>query len=334
MGMTLSHETAARYWMAYGSPRLRGAHASNDACARDDMPPTARDAAIARAAMPFVGKERVHFLVHGGACKRLLKGGVCHCATDAIALETAVDLDGWPQLSVVTPEVSFVQMSTELSRIDHIRYGSLLCGLFALDPFCKPGENRLVKRGPLTSIERMQGVIASLPHMKGKREAAANVRYLVERARSPMEIDAALHLGLPRPFGGSGLHAPQLNQRIALDTPVEVVDAFGRARTLASYECDLVWRMPGRTVIVEYQGEFEHSGEANIHRDSLKLNALAAQHVRVFTLTKAQFYDLTQYRHFADALRSALEIRDRTRLTDYDKRQRKLHQQLSRPLAF
>lgn len=333
MQPAISHASAARFWRAYGTPGMPSVRRVSD----DSPPaPSILDAATARRArtLPVIRQENVvHFTASSQKLRRASRGVLCHSVSNALPAEAVLEIAGAHEISIVSPELSFVQMSSALSFLDLIRYGSMLCSLFSIDQSDTRRASMLHRRmTPVASVKSIGRFVESAPHMKGRAIARRALRYIVENARSPLEIDAALHLCLPRKQGGSNLPEPCLNQKIWLAQPVEAIDARGQIRYIDAYECDLVWTQNEKTVVVEYQGEAYHGLESDMHRDSIKANVLSSQGIRVFTLTKAQLYDLRQFQRFVDALQNALGIHARCTVSDFEQRQARLHAELIRPL--
>lgn len=337
MQPAISHISAARFWRAYGSPGMPNVHrvTHDDSRGVSALAPDAETVRRARV-LPVIRQEAVvHFTVGSQQLRRTPEGTLCHSVSNALPEQAVLEIAGGHGISIVSPELSYIQMSSRLSFLDLIRYGSMLCSLFSIEPSDARRPGTLHRRvSPVSSVKAIDRFVESAPRMKGRAAARRALRYVVENARSPLEIDTALHLCLPQKRGGSGLPKPCLNQKIWLAQPFEAVDAGGRIRYIGEYECDLVWTRKEKTVVVEYQGEAYHGLESDMHRDSIKANALSSQGIRVFTLTKAQLYDLRQFRRFAAALQNALGIHVRCTVNDFDQRQTRLHAEVIRPMRL
>ena len=185
------------------------------------------------------------------------------------------------KIGIVSPEISFMQMACLLSRVDAIRYGSALCGRFA----APADTGRLPARKPLTNVHVIRKHLKASPQMSGRKQASAVLPYIIENTRSPREY-VALFLSLPIRKGGFGLPRPAINESVRLDKPVRT--QYGGRSYIESFECDMVWHISGKTIMVEYQGEQYHEHQFSIHRDSIKRNSLIEQRVRVFTLSNEQ----------------------------------------------
>ncbi|MDO4443802.1 MAG: hypothetical protein Q4B69_08030 [Slackia sp.] len=334
MHPAISHISAARFWVGCDDDQALAVKPFSDEATNEQSIALSADALEAvRSTLAIDAQETVHFLAGLQKLRRTLAGASCHSISNPLPQESFVEMVGLQEALIVSPELSFVQMGAALHFVDLVRYGSALCSLFAIDR-SDPNRPIIRREKPIASIESISRFIESAPRMKGAKMARSAIPCILENARSPLEIDAALHMCLPRCKGGSGLPRPILNQKIWLDRPIETTDRAGVRRYIDSFECDLVWEDGSKTVVVEYQGESYHSHESAIHRDSVKINALASQGVRVFVLTKKQLYDLVQFRRFVESLRKAIGARDRSSVRDFEQRQTQLHARLVSPLQL
>lgn len=284
----------------------------------------------ARSTFSIEQDEPLHFLVSGQNNRRILEGAVSHSINGELPPRSILGYSAGAKIGIVSPEISFIQMACLLSRIDAIRYGSALCGRFAAP--ANTGE--LPARKPLTNVHDIRKHLKASPRMSGRKQASAVLPYIIENTRSPREIDIALFLSLPIRKGGFGLPRPVINESVRLDKPLRTRNQYGGTSYIESFECDMVWHISGKTIVVEYQGEQYHERQFNIHRDSIKRNALIEQGVRVFTLSNEQFRDFDQFKRFATLLKETLGVRPRSRISDSEQRQKSLHAQLVRPFAL
>lgn len=199
MQPAISHISAARFWRAYGSPGMpRVRRASGE----DRSASSALDAATARRAraLPVIRQEAVvHFTVGSQQLRRTPEGTLCHSISNALPADAVFEITGACEVAVVSPELSFVQMGSELSFLDLIRYGSMLCSLFSIEPSDARRPGTLHRRvSPVSSVKAIDRFVESAPRMKGRAAARRALRSVVENARSPLEIDTALHLCLPK----------------------------------------------------------------------------------------------------------------------------------------
>ena len=176
---------------------------------------------------------------------------VCHVWSAGFPAGSFVRLrDG---LYISSPERSFVEMATELSLVELVRYGCLLCSRYAYD-----GDKRgFRKRTPLTDVRSLRRFVEKSRGCIGSNKALRALRFIADSSASPMETNLVMALCLSRMIGGYGLDLPELNACIEVRTKGLVQ----RER----FECDLYWRK--RHVAVEYDSGEHHSGNAAETRD-------------------------------------------------------------------
>lgn len=325
----ISHISAARFWLSCGQrdvPR----HFLDSSSNSKKCPLSADCLDAARSTFSIEQDEPLHFLVSGQNNRRILEGAVSHSINGELPPQSILGYSAGAKIGIVSPEISFMQMACLLSRIDAIRYGSALCGRFAV-----PADTgKLPARKPLTNVHDIRKHLKASPRMSGRKQASVVLPYIIENTRSPREIDVALFLSLPIRKGGFGLPRPTINESVRLDKPLRTRNQYGGTSYIESFECDMVWHISGKTIVVEYQGEQYHERRFSIHRDSIKRNALIEQGIRIFTLSNEQFRNFDQFRRFATLLKEILGVRPRSRISDSEQRQKSLHAQLVRPFTL
>lgn len=325
----ISHISAARFWLSCGQQDIPR-HFLDSSSNSKEYPLIADRLDVARSAFSIEQDEPLHFLVSGQNNRRILEGTVSHSINGELPPRSILGHSAGAKIGIVSPEISFMQMACLLSRVDTIRYGSALCGRFA----APADTGKLPARKPLTNVHVIRKHLEVSPRMSGRKQASAVLPYIIENTRSPREIDVALFLSLPIRKGGFGLPRPAINESVLLDKPVRTRNQYGGTGYIESFECDMVWHISGKTIVVEYQGEQYHERQFSIHRDSIKRNALIEQGVRVFTLSNEQFRDFEQFKRFATLLKKTLGVRPRSRISDPEQRQKSLHTQLVRPFTL
>lgn len=337
MDAPLSHSSAARFWLAYGSPgvpRVIGAFGSGDTLLRAPSSHS-HDRAIA---LGFLGYP-IHYLVSSQALRHRRKGAIFHSCGAELPPGAILQIEGG--LSVCSPKLAFVQMGTRLDLPLLALFGMQLCGIHAIDPCFDEGSldrkadegclSGLPKRDQLTGRERLQAFTKDNSRLDGSKRAASAVSLVSDRSRSPMESATALLLGAPLRRGGYALGMPELNRKVAL--PQWLHEPFGRETMRGSdpyLECDFLFEHKGKRVFVDYHGEWSHSGERNVHHDALRLNALSSLECKHFTITKWQFYDSGLLDKVASQIGSALRRRPQIKMSDYQERKRLLHRKVAR----
>ena len=364
MDAPLSHSSAARYWLACGSPDVVGVAgfcAAASSChpqaggawpsghpRNRDLPPgstqwirpildaPSHETVRQALEMQWTG-ESAHFLVSRQSYRRKRAGVIMHSCSRPLPPRSIVRLENG--LCVCSPELTFVQMGTVLSKPLLVWLGMQFCGIHALSPlddrkshalrFEDRGLARCIPaRSQITTPKNLLAFVESCSDLDGSRKAMSALRYVVERSRSPMESVIALLFSLPARYGGFGLPKPKLNCRVSLPSWLHQGAVRPTWHQKPFAECDLAFINRSRTVAVDYHGEGFHSAEVNIHHDSLKLNAFEDLHLPYFTLTKRQVFDYDLFEKVAGQIRSSLGLGRDTSIGDARVRRKALHREL------
>ncbi|HJI99966.1 MAG TPA: hypothetical protein OIM11_02280 [Coriobacteriaceae bacterium] len=212
-------------------------------------------------------------------------GVLCRVAHVGLPRGSSVlSIEGLP---VVSPECCFLRLAGMLSLRELVKAGDLLCSAFSFDETgCLTGRREMV-----TSAEKLARYVKKAGPARGVKQARRALRFLVDGAASPPEIDACLLLCLPAMQGGYGCPLPELNGHVRLRPAV--------ARTLGYEDCygDLLWR--DAKCIVEYTSEQHHTGYQKQAQDEMRRAALEAMGYRVFLLTKPQLYNQVAFEGIA-----------------------------------
>jgi hypothetical protein len=169
-------------------------------------------------------------------------------------------------------------MASELSFVELVRYGCVLCSSYAYD---EESEKGFRERAPLTTVRSLARAVEKESERRGSKKAARALRYVAAVSASPMETILAMALCLPRMIGGYGLDLPELNFRIEAREGGLVKRSY--------FKCDLYW--PKYRVAVEYESDENHVGRHAEAHDSSRRAALMAQGITVVTITTDQFFD-------------------------------------------
>ena len=114
-------------------------------------------------------------------------------------------------------------------------------------------------------------------HLRGARNAADALPWVLDRARSPQEIDLALTFCLPKRLGGHGFKKPQLNH------PISITGAARKINSDHTDEIDVYWE--DQHFGFEYNSYSDHGDPRKIGKDerrALSLHAIG-EHVRFVT---------------------------------------------------
>lgn len=218
----ISHISAARFWLSCGQQDIPR-HFLDSSSSGKECPLSADCLDAARSAFSIEQDEPLHFLVSGQNNRRILEGAVSHSINGELPPRLILGYSTGAKIGIASPEISFMQMACLLSRIDAIRYGSALCGRFAV-----PADTgKPPARKPLTNVHDIRKHLKASPRMSGRKQASAVLPHIIENTRSPREIDVALFLSLPIRKGGFGLPRPAINESVRLDKPLRTRNQYG-----------------------------------------------------------------------------------------------------------
>lgn len=176
-----------------------------------------------------------------------------------------------------SPDRSFFEMASELSLIELVRYGLILCSGYAHDN----SDQGFHKRRPLTTVQSLAKYAENAGSRHGAKKAARALRFVANASASPMETNLTMSLCLPRMIGGYGLELPELNPRIQAKTGSLVGREY--------FACDLYWRK--QRIAIEYDSRLHHSGIHAEANDSARRSALLAHGITAVSITPEQFFD-------------------------------------------
>ena len=220
-------------------------------------------------------------------------------------------LDLGHDICISTPQFVFMQIAEKISLVETLRIGMELCGHYSRwrmeprvlgDGYYKEYEENRACTFLLPAAMRVQGVVAFLEGMKGRRgavKARAAAKWLLDESASPMETATYLLLCLPRRVGGYGLPKPMLNPKLVVKGPTGESERYP----------DLYWK--SHNIDVEYNSDSAHSGEWARYRDSKREVELVVANVKVLPLTRNQLFDEDDFNAFAQGLRKLLAVRRR-----------------------
>lgn len=254
--------------------------------------------------------RRWHFLVDSPSSRFRTQFAESHLCRRPLPRHSAIRLD--QNVSIISPEFSFLRMANHLDILSLIAFGSELCANFY---YSREGEGLVIKeRQPLTTKSDLAAFLDKASTLDGVSRARKALRYLIPCGRSPREIQSGLVLGLPRCSGGQGAGMPQLNHRI--------VHPPTRTCPQGYFLCDLFWTEG--SVDLEYEGFEGHAGR--FLEDSARRNALEALGITVITLTKNEFRELSDIIAIAKRIIEKKGMRWRPPTTKDLERMRALHE--------
>ena len=236
------------------------------------------------------GKD-VDVLVPGKAEIRRVKGFRHHSAGGRLPDGALVDAGGG--VLVCSAPLLFVQLSEGKSLIECIKLGFFLCGTYSPEPSAPSGT---VERHPLAVKDELEKALDEMKHLRGASNAAAAMRWVLDGAASPMEVELALPFFLPPKLGGRYLEKPAMNYPIPLS-------AKGR-RILGkeAVRIDVYW--PDQKVGLEYDSKSNHGRLEEHGNDQARALVLRSMGIHIESVTKQQVDDRRQIDILANILRS------------------------------
>lgn len=152
-------------------------------------------------------------------------------------------------VSIVCPELLFVELAKDLGTIEHVLLGYELCGTYVRDAGDPRSGPVAYGVSPATSVARIEHFIDSCDRTWGISRARDHLAYVRDNAWSPMEAIIAAFAMLPAYELGYDLGPVVLNKR------KRVSDGTGDGSTTGTRVPDLMFE--GSAVGFNYEG-FEH----------------------------------------------------------------------------
>ena len=220
----------------------------------------------------------IDLLVPDHRQRRVVKGFKTHSAGGLLPAGSL--LDAGHGVLVVSAPLLYVQLCQGKSIGQCIRIGCNICGLYSLEPSSPDGVE---KRRRLSTKKQLDEYLNGAGYLRGARNAAAALPWVLEGARSPREAELGLAFSLPKRLGGFGFKQPQLNGP-------EIIDGAGRAIS-SDYtdEIDVYW--PDQRIGFEYASYARHGDAHKIGRDQRRALALREMGVHVVQVTDEQMSD-------------------------------------------
>lgn len=208
-----------------------------------------------------------------------------------------------PNLFVASPELTFVQLATNLSFGGLLALGEEICGGYPIaarspsvvgwrlgpdhTPSLQPNPQTVLVRHPLSSPIRIAAFAGSCKGVKGATVARRASKMLNGMSASVRETEVAI-LGLsPRCIGGLGAAKADLNKAVRLSAAAAQVAQHKTAT------CDLLFR--DSHIVIEYDGSQGHASAEQRTQDARRRNALKMDGYDVRVLTDPQFQDSQEF---------------------------------------
>ena len=178
------------------------------------------------------------------------------------------------QLQIICPELCFLLAAQSLPIPALVKLACELCAIYMPDSSSPYGQR---DRSQITNVARIQDFLKKCGHISGIRKANIAIRYALDRAKSPAEVQLAVRSCLPRRYGGYALEKPELNYNIWLSPESSAL--LGRDYCC----CDMVW--PDKMLVVEYDSNLTHLKKDQHYYDQRRKNALVLSGYTVLTVT-------------------------------------------------
>lgn len=270
-----------------------------------------------------------HVLVRRPDQMRATKTIKPHLWNGDVGRRAFIDLGHDVYLSM--PAFAFLQMATELTHVELIMLGMMLCGYYSPGPMFGRSKLNANLDAPLTKLHKnmvcsaqafelqplcseyaLQRFIDNRKHVKGIKAARAAAPWVRENAASHMETALYLLLCLPVRMGGYGIPTPVLNPE------VHVRQASGKITCFP----DLYWRAP--SIDVEYQSDWAHATISANYRDSRRMVAVVCNDIDYLAISTGQLKRADDMDNAARGLASKLGHRIRITCEDWASRRAKL----------
>ncbi len=225
----------------------------------------------------------LHVLVPDADKRKNNKRLACHVCSGPLPVGSFWRID--KNCLVACPELTYLQMASQLPLIKLIELGMELCGTY--QPSLEEGGGMLQRCGSLTTSNKLRRFVERMKHEYGSRKALTALEWVGHGSASPMETFLWMRLCLPVRLGGRGFKPALLNH------PVEL-NAKGKAATgKETLRCDLFF--PEHRVAVEYDSTAYHNSSDRIASDSIRRGALECQGIKVVTITRQEFFIFEEF---------------------------------------
>lgn len=196
---------------------------------------------------------------------------VPHVWSGPIPLRSFIQIE--PGVFLSTPAFTFLQMATEMTRLELVKMAMEFCGFYARD---RESGGYVFQIDPVCSVKTLGRFVSRAKGYRGAKPASAALNYVCDHAASHMETALYLLLCLPLKQGGYGLPKPELNPKVV------VRQASGPSTCYP----DLYWR--GLSIDVEYDSDAEHSGPSAHYKDSKRMVAIVCNKISYLSISTGQ----------------------------------------------
>lgn len=206
MKCLVSHITAFEYWRLVGLPGIVRPLPTNSQA----IPSSMESGEIERLASMGLLSLPLH-VATSRKKKNESQTCFCHYRPEPYPRGSIYRIDA--ETGIVSPELALLQVSGELSFGELVGVMCEFSGYYS--PSCREFHG-MIGREPLTSAFRIATYAERAKGLHDACRTRSAAKYALDRARSPMEVAAALLLSLPYARGGYALSGMELNNRIKL----------------------------------------------------------------------------------------------------------------------
>ncbi len=257
----------------------------------------------------------IHGLGEVPSCSRSRRGFVTHRCSTLIPDDLICPVSNG--VYVVAPELCLAQIGRGEEPSLIVALAMEMCGTYARKACLGETAYGLP---PITSVSRLHDFVSKNPGRPGTNRIRKVLPHILDGSASPAETILHELISLPTRWGGAGLTAGLSNYRVDIRGTSGLADQ-------GEVVFDLCW--PKHNIVVEYDGRRYHDGSINIEHDAARRNAVVALGTALYTVTRAQLYDLGYIDRLCATLAKGINGRTlRIQVQNYEEKRRCLHSML------
>lgn len=266
-----------------------------------------------------VGFGELHILVSSKSARRWSHGITPHYTSENYSPQSFWQIDySGADVYITSPELTFLQLASELDFIDLVAAGNALCSAFRYDPLAVGGVINRYDCGekPWTTPRQLEAFAARHPSVHGSKCALRALRYVYPGSLSPKESGIAMACGMPYKLGGYSLGSIKMNQKISIFIDK---DLQGR-RWYQDRIPDIVITARGvdgltHVTGVDYDPWSTHGSEDRIASDAIRRNQIATvDSLNHITITTPQVMNYALFDSCMNEIRRTLHVRKGPRM--------------------
>lgn len=292
MSIVFSHISAARFWLLTPISHMDNARENKLTV------PQLRSYDIESIPDLFHHTKKLHVLVPSVNSVHRSRSFQMHFHKNDLPHDAIVRLED--NLSVASPELTFLEMASIMDLYELVHFGLRLCGTYF------PFKDDIGYRDPITSKTKIERFLGSMDGAKGLRNARKALRFICDSSASPRESITTMLTCLDTIDGGYGLFLPQLNKRIEL-SPFEM-SLTGREH----FRVDLLFesKKGRRKVGIEYYGRDSHSEPGKTDEDETRELVLKSKGISLHVIRNVQLENVVLFDMIIREVMRELGIKD------------------------